>query len=399
MRIAILAYPMRVAGGLSSGKNIIMALQRVADEHEYLLLMPAGVGYEEIVKPKRATCHYYRRTAGAWGQMLYELLTVPRQVRAFKPDVVWSLGNFGLQRPLAAQAVILRNAHRVYAPAWLPPKPWYRRARAAVLRRRLQKSLPATQLVFCQTEAMARRFREAYRFDGHVALMPNGVSRFVESGPLRKPEVFERLRDRFVLFCLSKYYIHKNLEVLVDLFREHVEALADVAVITTINGGEGKRAARFLRSLRHPRVRDHILNVGTIPQVQVGDYYRHCDAFILPTLLESFGPYAEVMRFKTPILTSDLDFARDICGPAALYFDPRDTVSIRDAILQLRDSPALRRELAERGTHRYEHHFDDWETIVANAMRRIEALGTGRAGQFGDGRPEASSDAGNRAEV
>ena len=50
---------------------------------------------------------------------------------------------------------------------------------------------------------------------------------------------------------------------------------------------------------------------------------------ILPTLLESFSAtYIEAMFHGKTILTSDLDFARDVCGEAAFYFDPLNPQSI-----------------------------------------------------------------------
>ena len=105
MRIAVMAYNLRAAGGLSVGKNVVTALARVADHHAYLLLMSGGVGYEEINKPTRCTAHCDHRTHGALGQMLFEMRTVPKLIRAYGPDLSWGLGNFGLRKQPAKQAI------------------------------------------------------------------------------------------------------------------------------------------------------------------------------------------------------------------------------------------------------------------------------------------------------
>ncbi len=82
----------------------------------------------------------------------------------------------------------------------------------------------------------------------------------------------------------------------------------------------------------------------------MAEYYLACNALLLPTLLESFsGTYLEAMHFGRPILTSNLDFARDVCDDAALYFDPWDPVAIKDAILKLKDDASLQTELVCRG--------------------------------------------------
>lgn len=47
------------------------------------------------------------------------------------------------------------------------------------------------------------------------------------------------------------------------------------------------------------------------------------------------------MHLNIPVLTSDLDFVREICGPAAEYVDPYSLESIRDGILRLKNDAAL----------------------------------------------------------
>jgi glycosyltransferase involved in cell wall biosynthesis len=50
-----------------------------------------------------------------------------------------------------------------------------------------------------------------------------------------------------------------------------------------------------------------------------------------------------------PVVTSDLDFSRAICGDAALYFAPREAAAAADQILALLASPALWARLTDRG--------------------------------------------------
>jgi glycosyltransferase involved in cell wall biosynthesis len=376
MRIAILAYPLRVAGGLSVGRNVIAALSRVADQHEYLLLMPAGVGYEQAPKPSHCEAHYYARTRGALGQALYEWREAPRLTRAFRPDVVWGLGNFGFRRPGAKQAILFHKPQFIYEPRYTRVELPGIRLRNALARGRLLRSLPATQLVFCQTKTAAERFRRFLGYRGEIALMPNAVSRFAmgdAAGP--PPAVFERLRGRFTLFCLTKYYAHKNLEAFVELFQRRRDELRDVSVLLTITAAQHPRAPRFVRTISAPELREHIVNVGPVEQRDLAAYYGASDGLILPTLLESFsGTYLEAMQFRRPILTSDMDFARDVCGAAAEYFDPFDPGSICAAIRRVRDSAERRAELIAAGAERLERFVRDWDSIVAEAVGALERL-------------------------
>ncbi len=393
LRIAVLAHNLRAAGGLSVGRNVIASLARVADRHEYLLILPENCGYEAIAKPSHSKSLYIGQLGGGPGRMWFERFTLPRITRDFRPDVVWGLGNFALRRPGCKQAILLHKPHYIYGPEDQRCELWRYSALNELGRRRLRRCLPYTQLVFCQTRTACDRFRATYSYSGRTAIMPNAVSKLSLTGDARQsPEVFDRLRGKYVLFCLTKYYAHKNLEALADVFVQHGDVLRDVSILLTIEAGQHPRAGRLIARLEEPRLRESLINVGPIDQSELAGYYGRCDGLILPTLLESFsGTYLEAMQFKKPILTSDRDFARDVCGPAALYFDPCNPASIRDAILALKNSPETRDRLVLEGTRRMQSFFRDWDSIVADAVRELENLVRGEACSISDGPgPQAS---------
>jgi glycosyltransferase involved in cell wall biosynthesis len=292
--------------------------------------------------------------------------------------VIWGLGNFGLRRPPCPQAIHYFDAHLVYDPRKQPRQLWHNGLEMRMVHWRLLRSLPATDLVFCQTNTMLTRFRETFAYPGEMVVMPTAVSRFALSEAAR-PAVFERLAGKFVLLALTRYYPHKNLEVLVEMFQRHSAALDDVVVLLTIDPAQKYGVERFLAGTAQPGVSKHFLNVGPVKQSELAGYFRHSRALIQPTVLESFSStYLEAMQFETPILTSDLDFAREVCGEAALYFDPWNADAVFAALQQFRASPELGRELARRGTERMQSYFRSWEEIVGAALRRIESLGGGR---------------------
>jgi glycosyltransferase involved in cell wall biosynthesis len=75
---------------------------------------------------------------------------------------------------------------------------------------------------------------------------------------------------------------------------------------------------------------------------------------LMPTLLESYGnPYAEAMYHNKTIITSDLDFAKDVCGDAAFYFDPLDENSILATIKQAFSDNQRRSTKVEEGNIRF----------------------------------------------
>ena len=55
---------------------------------------------------------------------------------------------------------------------------------------------------------------------------------------------------------------------------------------------------------------------------------------------------------QKPILTTDLPFARDICGNAALYFDPESVEDAVEKIQQLITDSQLKAQLITNGLER-----------------------------------------------
>jgi glycosyltransferase involved in cell wall biosynthesis len=375
VRIALLAHSLRVAGGVSVGRNLISSLVAVASEYEYLITVPAGVGYPDfagqpnVIVLSVPPLNVPRR-------LWFENRTLPRLLRQFGPDIVLSLAGFPAKIQGALQAVLVQDAHLTYPCNAFPMETWQSRPKIAMLRRRLRRAIQAGTIVFCQTEVMAKRLAQTYGCREPVPLLPNAVSQFASS--VESPDAPEQLApfaDRLKLFVLCRYYRYKNLEAIVETYRRYRTELRDTVCLLTIEASQHPRAARLLRSIRDAELNEQIVNLGPIPHEQLAGYYRACDGLLLPTLLESFtGTYLEALLFGRPILTSDLDFAHGICGDAAGYFDPRDPAGMRDAILRLRDEPQWAADLVAQGQRRLQGHFPTWPEIARNVNRTLVEL-------------------------
>lgn len=380
-RLAVIAHSLRAGGGLSVGRNLIAAFGRVAPQHHYLLVVPSGA-YDEVCAgvPNHRRIEY-RRRAGLWARWRFDVFRLPGIIRDFRPGVILCLGNRGLDIPSCPQAILCHDAHLFYPARHFSGELLRKKLVKRYHKRRLRCDLRRVSLLLCQTEVAEKRMRETFAYEGPTAIVPNAVSRWamVDEGVVRVPEPLAPFADRWRLLCLTRYCAHKNLEAIVRVFERFREALRDTIVFLTIGEEDHPHARRLLRSIRQKGLEDCIRNVGPLRQAELAGYYRHCDGLLLPTLLESFSAtYVEAMNFGCPILTSDLDFARAVCADAAMYFDPWNPESIKDAILRLKGDVALAEELARRGrrlvatTHR---SWDDVATDVVNHLLRLARRG------------------------
>ena len=246
-----------------------------------------------------------------------------------------------------------------------------------IQRRCLAKDLRKIQLLLCQTEAAAKRIQDVYGYKGKAAICPNAVSRFTlnENGTSEVDDLVRPYQDCLKLFYLTSYYPHKNLEVLVDLFDRYRDELSSVVLFLTIAPDQHAVAGKFLETIGRKGLNDRIVNIGPIPQESLGAYFRGMDALLMPTLLESFsGSYIEAMHFGLPILTSDLDFAHEVCGDSAIYFDPWNVATIKDAILKFKNNPKSAEEMVSKGKSQLQDKFRSWDQIAETLLQDLREM-------------------------
>ena len=93
-----------------------------------------------------------------------------------------------------------------------------------------------------------------------------------------------------------------------------------------------------------------MLFTGFVEDQQLRWLYEHCRAYIFPSLSEGFGlPGLEAMRHNAPVVSSNATCLPEVHGPAAHYFDPRDTQDIADKIHDVLTDDALRKDLIAKG--------------------------------------------------
>ncbi|MFA5864694.1 MAG: glycosyltransferase [Phycisphaerae bacterium] len=374
MKIVVLAHNLRGAGGLVVGTNFIRALRYVASNHKYLIVYPSNVGYENIDLPNDTQFYAYDGESNLLKRLVYDCMFLPKIIKEFEPDYILALGNIGLTLPYK-QAILFHQPQLVYPVVHWGKCSFRWKVFAGLLKRRLKACLKYTQLVFCQTPVTRERFAKEFNFPiAKIKIMPNAVSEFakLDRAISVKPSVFND-QSHFNLFCLTAYYPHKNLDVLVEIFRRFPEKLKDVRCLITISPNQSQNAKKYLDKIDKYGLSEYIVNVGFLKQTDLANYYYNSDALILPTFLESFsGTYLEAMQFEVPILTSDLDFAHNICGDAALYFNPWSASEVVDKIILLKENIELRKTLVNNGKKQISTFFKGWEEITKDVIRELE---------------------------
>lgn len=133
--------------------------------------------------------------------------------------------------------------------------------------------------------------------------------------------------------------------------------------------------SKIVRRLKN---RDKFTCLGYVPKNTLETLYKGAFAFIYPSLNEGFGyPPLEAMKYGTPVLSSSFASVPEVCGDAAIYFNPYAVEEIKNRILIITADEAIRQEYSARGVSRWKYikkrQDADLQTLVRILDKYISA--------------------------
>ena len=102
-------------------------------------------------------------------------------------------------------------------------------------------------------------------------------------------------------------------------------------------------------------------------------YYQYAIAFVYPSLYEGFGiPILEAYACKCPVILSKSSCFPEVAGDAAIYFEPKSIVSLRNALHQVISNTELRNSLIEKGTEQLKRY--SWRKTAQQTSELYKTL-------------------------
>lgn len=361
MRILVNLLPASTGGGLQNAANLWRAAAEWGAGDAWLCVCRPGRGIEDA-------------TASPWQQIevmapggLPERLraenhAVPRLARRWGADVVFTPMGAGPVRAPAPTVVGWHDPTAAYPESILwkrlsPSQRFLLRARERYARSAVRKA----RRVCVQTRAMQTRLAAQWKIDpARFAIVPNGPSAFL-SDEAPAPARLQARRPWKIL-VIGDPKPTKNLAVVPETGAHLAEmGTGDGRFVMTIASDDEPWLELFRAALGRWGEPVPIERTGRVPHAGLGPLYRDADAVFLPSVLESFSAsYVEAMHFGVPLVTSRMDYARDICGPAAEYADPFDGRDCARALARVLGDPVRRAALRQAGFERI-RRFPDWK--------------------------------------
>jgi glycosyltransferase involved in cell wall biosynthesis len=244
-----------------------------------------------------------------------------------------------------------------------PKKRLYAQAMFRALRRRASLIFTVSDFSKSELLRLTNGVREDNVVPTHLGISPE----WYEAPQL--PQI--RTRPYFV--CVGNIKPYKNIGRLVEAFLQiQGKVLHDLVIIGQSEGLITGESGEFFALVRGAGERVHL--TGFVSHKELLSLVAHASALIMPSLYEGFGlPPVEAMAAGVPAAVARAASLPEICGDAALYFDPLRIEEIAEQLLLLATSPSVRERLTQKGIERSRQYT--WEACSSQTAAALcEAL-------------------------
>ena len=359
MRIVINALSVYSGGGLVSLLELLPALRELDNSNEYIIMM--GKGHHKITGtlPEGVRTHVVSvKSRSVLIRILFEQLVLPFILWRIGADWLYSPGNQTVLLAPCRVLVLMENSN----PYSRHPIAWNMRERTRLYLLRVLARLScwrATKVRFL-TENSCRILSARLGIPKRKAcIIPQGVK--VHESSSENSAVGDSMPDHYV-FTVSNVAPHKNIHCLMKGFDIFVQRSGYKGSLVIAGEVLYKGYFDTLMKLQNTLLSgERIEFLRWVDPKRLGFLYSRADMFVFPSIEETFGmPVIEAMAYGVPVLASRVDDDcaecfipfEEICGEAAVYFDPFDPEDLSAQMQRVCADPQLRESLVVSGKAR-----------------------------------------------
>ncbi len=163
---------------------------------------------------------------------------------------------------------------------------------------------------------------------------------------------FPAIRSRPYFVYVGNIKPYKNLGRMVEAFLKIRDRVPhDLVIVGQSDGLITGESPEFFERVRRESQRIHL--TGFVSHEELLSLVGHANALIMPSLYEGFGlPPVEAMAAGVPVVVARAASLPEICGDAALYFDPLQVDDIAAKLLIMASDPTICQRLVKKGLER-----------------------------------------------
>lgn len=179
------------------------------------------------------------------------------------------------------------------------------------------------------------------------------------------------LRPRPYFVCVGNIKPYKNLGRLVEAFLQIRDKVPhDLVIVGQSEGLITGESPQFFERVKASGDRIHM--TGFVSHDELRSLVAHAHALVMPSLYEGFGlPPLEAMAAGVPVAVSRVGSLPEVCGEAALYFDPWNIEDMANAVMTIATDLMLCKRLVVAGLER--SRLFTWESCASQTSGALRA--------------------------
>lgn len=209
----------------------------------------------------------------------------------------------------------------------------------------------------------------------YFRIQENKVSITVNGGVVvdhtDKPETVKELSGKAFLLYIGTDHGHKNLNILVEVLDLIRDKKKDLHLVFA--GRKDRNYTTIQERAKGLGLEDRVHVLGFVSAGEKVWLFKNARLYVFPSLSEGFGiPPLEAMAYGLPVVASSKTAIPEVCGDAAVYFDPTDKKDIAGKILSTIDNEKLKKKLVKEGYKR--NRLFRWEDSAKEVKQILDSL-------------------------
>lgn len=352
MKLMIDASLQSVGGGVQVAVNFINNILNSHFADELLIVVSPQVD-KQINSSLKNNVNYYVFDNARGFLKFWQGIQLSKLEKKFKPDLVFIVFGPSYWKPKAKSIQGFAIPHIVYpqiSDLLYKDRPINKILLNLLLKIKKNQILNNYEYMVVETETFKRLVTEKIGFDkNNIYVIENSFNKKFNKELILSDNI--KKSDFMNFFVPSSYYPHKNLEVLIDVAYILKNKYNIYLKFNFLIKSDSVEWSRFIDIAKSKDVLSYLNTYGSVNNDEMTRLYGENDFVILPTLAEvSTAVYPESFISKKLVFTSDLDFAKELCGDGAIYFDPLDSSDIALKIYQVINDAELQNKIIEYGS-------------------------------------------------
>ncbi len=201
-------------------------------------------------------------------------------------------------------------------------------------------------LILCESETGSKELKEYYSlYTNKIKVVPIFGSDVLNEHATEQAEAevlnkYKLKKEKFFLYP-AQFWSCKNHYHLVLAFNKLITESDDKELKLLLCGSDVGNMTYIKQIIESLSLTDRVIVPGFVLQKELYIFYKNAIALTMPTFLGPTNlPLIEAAHLNCPVLCSNLEGHKEILGNNALYFEPADIDSIKNAMNQILDKNA-----------------------------------------------------------